>query len=317
MKIKMDPMEFRLLPEITKQTERSIFITGGTRTGTTLMGRLIYSLERVECFHEPAFLYAFFYMINDLGEEQWKLLLESFVYEELLLSALAGRRLNFNENDDSCVFHSRPREEIAERLTRTHRHHELIPRAKNYRLAFKMPETLPQLDHLRRYYPEMTFLVMLRRPEPVIASLMERGWYSDHQLINTGGDWIFRRTSETTTKIAPWVPDHMITEFLQAPEADRCAMCYIEQYRYLVGRKDCVIVDYERLLEQPFAYFRAVVERLGERFGPLTIRLLDSIGERSKDRMIPLQQIAPERRRRMSEIYEECRTKAVVAHELA
>src|SRR5262249_27993660 len=149
----------------------------------------------------------FFYMIDSLPEEQWKLLLESFVFEELLLQALAGRRLNLNKNDNSCVYHSRPPEEIAERLARTHRHHELFPRAMKYRLAFKMPETVPQLDRLRRYYPKMTFLVMLRRPESVIASLMERGWYSDHQLSHMGGDWIFRQTSLSDKKIAPWVPD--------------------------------------------------------------------------------------------------------------
>ena len=306
-------MKHQILADATEKTARAIFLGGGTRTGTSMMARLIYSLEKVECFHEPAFLYAFFYMIDQMDEGPWKLLLESFVYEELLLSALAGRRLNFNENDESCVFHSRPRAEIADRLARTHRHHELLPRASQYRLAFKMPETVPQLDTLRRYYPHMTFLVMLRRPESVIASLIQRGWYSEKQMRGTGGDWLFRTGSVEDMKIPAWVPDSLIEEFVAASEADRCAMCYIEQYKYLVGRSDCIVADFDELMHNPLPYFGAVTRALGEKFGPMTTQLLETVREPAKDRSIPIDDIAPERWRRMREIYESCRGLAVKA----
>jgi hypothetical protein len=306
-------MRFRVLPEMSDHTAKSIFITGGTRSGTTLMARLIYSLDQVECFHEPPFLYAFFYLMDEIGEEQWKTLFESFVFQELLLSALAGRRLNFNEHDDSSVYHSRPREEVAERVSRTHRHHELFPRALRYRLAFKMPETIPQIDRLRRYYSNMTFLVMLRRPESVIASLMERGWYSDDQMVHLGGDWIFRRTSKSGKKIAPWVSDDMVDEFVRSPEVDRCAMCYIEQYRHLVGRTDCLVVDYDDLVKHPRACFQGVIEALGERFGPLTSKLLGSVRETSRHPAIEVGQIAYKRRQAITEIYESCRGMALAA----
>lgn len=306
-------MKHQILGEASEKTAKAIFLSGGTRTGTSMMARLIYSLDHVECFHEPAFLYAFFYMIDQMEEAPWKLLLESFVYEELLLSALAGRRLNFNENDESCVFHSRPRSEIAERLARTHRHHELLPRAREYRLAFKMPETVPQLERLRRYYPDMTFLVMLRRPESVIASLIQRGWYSEKQIRGTGGDWLFRDKTVDGRKIPAWVPDSLIERFIAASEVDRCAMCYIEQYRHLVGRRDCVIADFEELMRNPLSCFQAVTDALGEKFGPMTAQLLDTVREPSKDRSIPLEDISPDRRRRMAEIYEACQRMALKA----
>lgn len=308
-------MKYQILADASDKTANGIFLSGGTRTGTSMMARLIYSLDRVECFHEPAFLYAFFYMINEISEDPWKLLLESFVYEELLLSALAGRRLNFNENDESCVFHSRPRAEIAERLARTHRHHELVPRSRDYRLAFKMPETVPQLDKLRRYYPKMTFLVMLRRPETVIASLIQRGWYSDAQLKAAGGEWVFRDKSPAGTRIAPWVPDTLIDEFVRTNEVDRAAMCYIEQYKHLVGRRDCIVVDFDELMRRPVPYFTTVTEALGERFGPMTDQLLAAVREPPKDRSIPVDDIAPERRRQMAEVYEACRELTLTARE--
>jgi hypothetical protein len=306
-------MKHQILGEASEKTANAIFLSGGTRTGTSMMARLIYSLDHVECFHEPAFLYAFFYMLDEIGEEQWKLLLESFVYQELLLSALAGRRLNFNENDESCVFHSRPRGEIAERLARTHRHHELLPRARDHRLAFKMPETVPQLDKLRRYYPTMTFLVMLRRPENVIASLIQRGWYSEKQMRGVGGDWLFRDTMVDGMKIPAWVPDALVDEFVRASEVDRCAMCYVEQYKHLVGRSDCVVVDFDELMRNPLPYFTAITDALGEKFGSMTADLLASVREPSKDRAIAMDRIPPGRRLRMTEIYESCRGIAVTA----
>ena len=51
------------------------------------MAKLLYSLDKVECFHEPAFLYAFMYTINSVPERDWKLLFEAFLVEELLLQA--------------------------------------------------------------------------------------------------------------------------------------------------------------------------------------------------------------------------------------
>ena len=306
-------MKRQIIAEANKATARSIFLSGGTRTGTSMMARLLYSLDHVEGFHEPAFLYAFFYMIEYVGEAQWKFLLESFVYEELLLSALAGRRLNFNENDESYVFHSKTREEIAERLSRTHRHHDLVPRSGDYRIAFKMPETVPMLERLRSYYPEMTFLVMLRRPETVIASLIQRGWYSDDQMQGVGGEWVFRDKSPNGLRIAPWVPDSLIDEFVRAKEVDRCAMCYIEQYKHLVNRTDCIVVDFDELNRRPVPYFTAVAEALGEKFGPMTNQLLAQVRVPPKDRSIPVEDISSEMRRQMAEIYEACRKLTVRA----
>jgi hypothetical protein len=304
-------MSYRLLPEVSSQVARAIFVSGGTRTGTSMMAKLLYSLDKVECFHEPAFLYAFMYTINSVPERDWKLLFEAFLVEELLLQALAGRRLNFNEHDQSCVLSSLTRAEVEARLARTHRHIDLVPRAAQHRLAVKMPETIPALERLRSYYPEMTFLVMLRRPESVIASLLERGWYSAKQMVEVGGDWVFRDTSLTPLKIAPWVTDDLIPKFVAASEIERCAMCYVEQYRYLAGRKDCLIVDYDQLVAAPHAYFGRVAEQLGERFGERTVSLLDAIREPGRHPQIATEQIAPPLLAEMRDVYARCRELAL------
>lgn len=304
-------MAFRVLPEIFRSVSRSLFISGGTRTGSTIVANLIHSLEKVECFNEPPFLYALMFMIHSVPESEWKFLFESFMVEELLLPALAGRNLNFNKHDESYILNSLSQAEIDYRLSRTHRHFELLPRSASYRLAFKMPDTVTALTRLRSYYPEISFLVMLRRPEKVIASLLERGWYSDRQLVEVGGNWVFRDTQLTDRNIPAWVPESLVEEFLAASELDRCAMCYMTQYRELAKRTDCIVVDYDRLIAKPHDYFAAVVDRLGERFGERTEALLDTIRDPGRHKPIDLDLIAPARLVELRAIYEECRGLAV------
>ncbi len=302
-------MELRLYPEVVTAVSKSIFISGCTRTGTSLMGQLIYSLDNVEQFHEPPFLYAFMYLIDDVADDVWKFLLESFVFEEMMLPALAGRRLNFNEFDDSSVFKSKSRDEIMARLARSHRRQEIFPVALNRRISFKMPETLPRLGRLRRYFPDMTFLVMLRKPENVIASLMERGWYSDAQMTGTSGEWIFKKGHDE--KLPPWLQNDMVDEYIAMPEVDRCALCYLVQYENLIDRQDCLVVDYDKLIAEPHAYFARVCVALGERFGALTPQLLDGIREPAKDRAIAVDRIDSGRHRRLTEVYAACKTLAL------
>src|SRR5205823_5839728 len=134
----------------------------------------------------------------------------------------------------------------------------------------------------------------------------ERGWYSDRQMKGIGGDWLFK-TVRGEMKIPPWLPDDLVDEFIDAREVDRCAMCYIEQYRHLIGRRDCVVVDFDQLIRRPQAYFTRLVEALGERFGPLTDSLLQSVREPPKDRAIETSDIPPQRRKQLPEIYQSCR----------
>jgi hypothetical protein len=306
-------MQLELQREVSSKVGEAIFITGCPRTGTSLMSNLIYSLDRVECFSEPPFLNCFLRLLPNVEEQQAKFILESFLFHELFYQGLAGRRLNFNEHDESCVYRSRPRREIADRMARSLRFRDLFPRTLAHRLAFKVPGVMAELGLLRTYYNDMTFLVMLRRPDRVIASLMGRGWCSDQQLFQPAGELVFHRRSVADRRVPSWVPLESLDDFVRLPELDRCAVYYLEQYRHLVGRTDCIVVDYDALIKQPKPYFSRVVEALGESFGALTQGLLESIREPGGDGGIALDRIEPERRRQVAELYAACRALAFPA----
>ena len=49
-----------------------------------------------------------------------EVLCDTYLFEDFLMEVVAGRRLNLNRNDDSCVFVAKPKQEVSRRLERSH-----------------------------------------------------------------------------------------------------------------------------------------------------------------------------------------------------
>ena len=60
--------------KISKKCNEAIIISGGARSGTTIIGKVLHSLKNVEYAFEPPALFALFPLINDLPKKIWKLL---------------------------------------------------------------------------------------------------------------------------------------------------------------------------------------------------------------------------------------------------
>src|SRR5262245_47930304 len=67
----------------TRVLERAIIVSGAGRTGTTMMGQLIHTLDGVEYGFEPPLLFGLLSLIERMPVEQWKLLFDLYVLEEL------------------------------------------------------------------------------------------------------------------------------------------------------------------------------------------------------------------------------------------
>jgi hypothetical protein len=106
----------QLKESVKSKVNNSILITGSARSGTSIMGKIIHSLKNVEYVFEPPTLVSLFSVIHEMDEKHWSLLFQTYLYEEFLINAIAGRNLNFNTNDDSCIYNTKPRNEIEERL---------------------------------------------------------------------------------------------------------------------------------------------------------------------------------------------------------
>ena len=156
-----------------------ILITGLPRTGTTFFGNFLGSAQNVEYFFEPPMMPSLLNCIDRVAREEWIQLFESYCFEELLSQSIAGRRLNFNRGDDSFVYKFKNREEIEKRLGNSFRSSELESIVGDYTFAFKMPGVTEAISQLQKQYPEWQVVVVFRKYEDVLASIVTKGWFDD------------------------------------------------------------------------------------------------------------------------------------------
>ena len=304
-------MEVRLYPEATKVVANAIYITGATRTGTTMMEQLISSLEGVECVDEPPMLRICLTMIHELPEDIFRLLFEGYLFEEHMMYTIPGRKINVNRNDQTSIYNSKSEDEVAKRLARSYRRLDIFPIAIRRQCALKQVEVGQYLKTLIKYYPELRTIVMIRRPESVICSMLEKHWFSDDQLYGNSGKWLFRKDS--TLNFPDWLHDDEFDDFLKMSEAERCCRYYLFEYENLLDTRNelaCtpgLIIDYDSLVNSPRRIFSKITKQLGCKFGDITSNLLEGISEPRKERVIPVDEVRPELIARVHHVYEQCK----------
>ena len=70
---------YQLPTHIHNKVRQSILITGSARSGTSIFGKMLGSLERVEYFFEPPTLFALFATLNDLPGREARFLFDTFL----------------------------------------------------------------------------------------------------------------------------------------------------------------------------------------------------------------------------------------------
>lgn len=297
-------LPFRIPAEAFEVVSRAIMVSGATRSGTTMMAQLVFSLDGVELIHEPPFVYYLFPNIETIPGETWKALFEVYLFEDHFMPALAGRRWNMNRHDQSSVFNSKTEAEIEMRLARSHRRLETFPKALQHRCAFKTPEVLPYLGRFLGYFPRARVIVMLRRPEEVIASSLKRRYYADGTLTGPTGDWLFKRGRRQ--QIPFWVADAEVDEWLSMSEVERTCFAFVRQYARVPETNPIVVVDYDGFVGDPVGQFGDLAELLGCRFGGLTAKVLEGIRRRPREADVPLHDVRPALRREVMSVYDAC-----------
>ena len=77
----------------------------------TVSGFGAHTANEVEFSFEPPTLIAMFANIDYVEEKMWKLLFETYCFEELLAGNLTGRGFNFNVHDDSNIYRTNNKQE--------------------------------------------------------------------------------------------------------------------------------------------------------------------------------------------------------------
>lgn len=259
----------------------AILVTGSARSGTTIMGKIVSSLETVEYAYEPPMLFTLFALIQRMDKEQWKLLYETYLYEEFLMNALAGRTFNFNRVDNSAIFRVMPEQEIQRRLDLNLSKAEAEGLAPGRTLAYKMPDIVSFVPTLKSYYPGTRVIVMLRDATETINSVMQRKWFSDEN-VRKSLIWPFREVN--SVRVPYWVKEEDDDLWSRFSELDRTAYYYIrinEEVENIEGRID---VFYDRLVTHPHETVVELVNTLGLTLGEKTEEIIGQIGPTDAER---------------------------------
>lgn len=268
-------------PQAKQKANEAILITGGARSGTTIMGRLIHSFEGVEYSFEPPMMFSLFSLLDEMPAQQWKLLYETYVYEEFFLNALAGRNLNINSNDASSIYKAKSEAFVAERMEASVTKVEAERRVRNHRIAYKVPDVVPFIPSLIDLYPDTTVVVMRRGPIEVLNSLAGKGWFAPE---NEKANLIWPYRWCEGVQVPFWVADQDVKLWTEWGELDRCAYYYLRMNELLNYRDKQVIVDYQELGKWPESVAGDLADRLGLKFGEKTPEVIRSVQDSGAQR---------------------------------
>lgn len=263
-----------LRDNVKNKVGQSIFITGSARSGTTILGKIIHSMKHVEYTFEPPALIPLFARINKLDDQNWRLFFEAYLYEDFFVNALAGRNLNFNTNDDSCIYNVKSKQEIEERLTLAMRKHDVQSMEEKGIITFKLPNMVPFLAQFDQYYPEIKKIILVRNPVDTINSLLRKEWYNIDVLNKQNRTWpvIFYNNQN----IPFWVDEEDYGLWLDLDEINRCAYCYLKMSEAR-DIHNAYIIKYDELIESPSATINRLAKDLNLEFGELTRELINGI----------------------------------------
>lgn len=248
------------------KTQQSVLITGSARSGTSIFGKLVGSLDAAEYFFEPPLLISLFSILDDLPKSHAKFLFESYTYEELLVGALSGRSINLREQDDSSIYHTKSTDEIAKRLEGPARKSDLD--TSSTICVFKVPNFVYKVKSILHALDLQRSLISIREPYSTISSLMRKEWFSDRSL--KMGNIIWPNNFSKDIPVPHWVQERYFDEWGCMNDADRAALYYITQTETPKMMGYSLVFDYEQMNAAPRKLAETVAARLGLEFGPNT-----------------------------------------------
>lgn len=200
-------------------TNSVTIITGCGRSGTSILGKLIGSMNGTEYLFEPT---APKFLTVDSN------LCRAVLFEDFVLPILQGRNININKTDESYSGFYMDDEELIEKWNNKRRI-DILERLmkKKPQFVIKLTEVQGSLHQYEKIFPGVKFVHIIRNGMHVIQSMMRPNWYTDNYMITNSVDWVVQREdSGGWLKNIPWfltIEEETLRNWLEYNHATRCA----------------------------------------------------------------------------------------------
>ena len=265
--------------------DKMVIIGGSARSGTTIIGKLIHSLKNVEYQFEPPMLVSLLLKQNELKEKSLKELLQFYFFDNFLLDSLAGRNINLNKNDDSCILNVKSEKDINKRQVTSLTRIELENLATSAIFSFKLPEVVFFLDIIEKLFSKNRKILMHRNPNDVINSIVKKRWFSDEFLNKNNSSQVVAVEIIDNIKIPYWIKEEDKSSWIKSDELNRCAYYYQRiSEEILNNSKGSIIIDYDEFIKKPDELFKKIVYLFSLEYGEKTQEILDTVKYQEKKR---------------------------------
>lgn len=299
----MPPMKITHLdsePAAHEVCNRTLIISGCTRSGTTIVGQVLHSMDEVELCYEPPALCSLIALVGELPKEVWRLLYATYLYEEFLINAVSGRSLNCNRTDDSSIYRVKDAAWVESRLSRSVPKRVAARVASGRQLALKIPDVVPFLPKVCEYYPGLRVVLVHRNANDTFNSLMAKRWFSDEAVRE--GSLIYPRRTVRGIHVPYWVAPEDAAQWAESDELRRVTYYYVRITRVFESITNRIVVDYDQMVNNPDEVVAQLASRLSLTYGARTRDVIQSIRRRERPREDYVSQLEPAMRQEVLEL---------------
>ena len=263
-----------------------IIVTGASRSGKTLLCRILASSQNAEWIEEPYDLgnYIRMYGMGKLDPEVFRMLFNSSVYE-LVNSMVLLRNANFRPDDLSSIWRYKSASDVFSRLhdIRTRDDVKQYIKCNETWFILDLPEILQFLPVIYDCFDKLIVINVVRNGYDVADACFKKGWFTDEDELNMH-NCIYRNNNG---KLVPWFIDTgNENAYSVADPYERALMYWIGINRNVIDTQHVdIMVRYEDLCDNGAEIIRKLMTDIGLRSTSITSALCTELKQDYDDKL--------------------------------